>query len=253
MHTQYHGTVNKNVYFSTSSSTFVQLYRYYSTVSVVQYSTFCTITLYCKSSAAWGKTKNIDPMCSSNHQLKNLNQLQNIHSIFRMTDFLFIARKNVWLRSIANTCQCILGISNDNINFEFFLRLNRALITKGIEQNQDLHEEFMHSREYQCVPSYTVLCKTFFRLFFKMTEVSSIRILYKCMYAIRNYDGCEFVVDSFDLKEFQEIGFDSDRYFEKFPEFNKANHHVMYFGSSYKNAYKWTTHWDDDHKYDADV
>ena len=75
------------------------------------------------------------------------------------------------------------------------------------------------------------------------------------MFAIRNYDGCcEFVVDSFDLQGFQEIEFDSDIYFQRFPEFDKANHYVMHFGTNYKNAYKWTDHWDDDdHKDDADI
>ena len=35
------------------------------------------------------------------------------------------------------------------------------------------------------------------------------------MFAIRDYEGFEFVVDSFDLQGFQAVGFDSDLYFEK--------------------------------------
>jgi len=170
-----------------------------------------------------------------------------------MTDFLYIARKNVWLRSIANTCQCILEIQNDDMNFEFFLRLNRALILSGIEQNHHLHDEFMQSRKYQRVPSYRVLCKTFFDLFCNLKKDANIRILYKCMFAIRDYDGFEFVVDSFDLQDFHQIGFDSDIYFGQFPEFNRANQCTIPFGPIYRNAYKFTNYWDDDHKDEADI
>ena len=75
-----------------------------------------------------------------------------------------------------------------------------------------------------------------------MTQSSSIRILYKIIFSIRDYEGFEFVVDSFDLRRFEAVGFDSDLYFEIFPEYNKANQNVMAFGPSYKNAYKWTTY-----------
>ena len=73
------------------------------------------------------------------------------------------------------------------------------------------------------------------------------------MFAIRDYEGFEFVVDSFDLQGFEAVGFDSDLYFKRFPEYNKADQSVMAFDPSYKNAYKWTTYWDDDHKDDADI
>ena len=86
-----------------------------------------------------------------------------------------------------------------------------------------------------------------------MTDYASIRILYKIIFAIRDHEGSQFVVDSFDLNEFEKIGFDSDIYFDIFPEFNKANRHFMPFGPNYRNAYKWTTYWDDDHKDDADI
>jgi hypothetical protein len=186
-------------------------------------------------------------------RINGMISLQNFLIFLTMTDSIFIARKNVWLRSIANTCQCILETPNHDINFEFFLRLNRALIIKGIEKNRDVHEEFMRSRKYQCVPSYRALCKNFFNVFIKMKKDAHIRVLYKCMYAICDYGGCEFPVDSFNLQEFEDIRFDSDIYFEKFPEFNRANLNVMHFGPNYKNAYKWTNHWDDDHKDDADI
>ena len=110
------------------------------------------------------------------------------------------------------------------------------------------------SRKYQSVPQYEKLCQLFFDTYFKMTQSSSIRILYKIIFSIRDYEGFEFVVDSFDLRGFEAVGFDSDLYFERFPEYNKANQNVMAFGPSYKNAYKWTSNWDDDHKDDdADI
>jgi hypothetical protein len=56
------------------------------------------------------------------------------------------------------------------------------------------------------------------------------------MFAIRDYEGFEFVVDSFDLQGFEAVGFDSDLYFKRFQEYNKANQNVMTFGPSYKNA-----------------
>ena len=63
------------------------------------------------------------------------------------------------------------------------------------------------------------------------------------MFAIRDYEGFEFVVDSFDLQGFEAVGFDSDLKFERFPEYNKANQNdTMAFGPSNKNALKWTTY-----------
>ena len=77
-----------------------------------------------------------------------------------------------------------------------------------------------------------------------MKQSSSFRILYKIMFAIRDYECFEFFVDSFDLQEFFEVvGFDSDLYFQRFPEYNKVNQNgAMAFGPSSKNAYKWTTY-----------
>ena len=74
--------------------------------------------------------------------------------------------------------------------------------------------------------------------------------MYKIIFAIRDYEGFDFVVDSFDLMSaFQEIGFDSELYYERFPEFNKANQHVMPFGP---NSFR-TTYWDYDHKDNDDI
>jgi len=73
------------------------------------------------------------------------------------------------------------------------------------------------------------------------------------MFAIRDYDGFEFHVHSFDLQDFYQIGFDSDIYFEKFSVFNRANQCTIPFGPIYKNAYKFTNYSDDDHKDVADI
>ena len=86
-----------------------------------------------------------------------------------------------------------------------------------------------------------------------MKKDANTRILYKCMFAIRDYDGFEFHVYSFDLQDFHQIGFDLDIYFENFPEFNRANQCTITSGPIYKNAYKFTNYWDDDHKDDADI
>ena len=48
-----------------------------------------------------------------------------------MSDSLYIASKNVWLCSIANTRLCILEIQNDDINFEFFLKIESGLHSEG--------------------------------------------------------------------------------------------------------------------------
>ena len=73
------------------------------------------------------------------------------------------------------------------------------------------------------------------------------------MFAIRDYDGFEIGVHSFGLQDFHQIGFDSDIYFEKIPEFNRANQCTIPFGQIYKDVYKFTNYWDDDHKDDADI
>ena len=86
-----------------------------------------------------------------------------------------------------------------------------------------------------------------------MKKDAIIRILYKCMFAIRNYDGFEFHAYSFNLQDFHQIRFDLDIYFENFPEFNRANQCTIPFGPIYKNAYKFTNYWDDDHNDDAGI
>ena len=59
------------------------------------------------------------------------------------------------------------------------------------------------------------------------------------MFVIRDDDGFEFYVNLFDLQDFS--------------EFNRANQRTIPFGPIYKNAYKFTNYWDDDHKNDTDI
>jgi hypothetical protein len=73
------------------------------------------------------------------------------------------------------------------------------------------------------------------------------------MFAIRDYEGFDFVFDSFDLQAFENIELDTDLFFQRFPEYNKANTLVMACGRNYQNAYKWTTYWDDDHNINEDA
>jgi hypothetical protein len=49
------------------------------------------------------------------------------------------------------------------------------------------------------------------------------------MFAICDYDSFEFHVHLFDSQDFHQIGFDSDVYFEKFPEFKRATIQPVYY------------------------
>ena len=48
-------------------------------------------------------------------------------------------------------------------------------------------------------------------------------------------------------KSFRDLDLIQIYKFERFQEYYRAKQHIMYIGWNYKNAYKWTIYWEDDH------